>query len=154
MLTISFVLSRLIHLLKDANLVLGRLVPSTFPCIFGPNADAPLDLEASLNKFKDITTMINFQRPRSSKPYTIDEVAAGFLRVANENMSRPMRSLTEQKGYPTSAHNLCCFGGAGGQVSFHFTMHNEGHLHFPACLFNRPRTWDRPCYRPKIVERS
>ncbi|KAE9403971.1 hypothetical protein BT96DRAFT_989702 [Gymnopus androsaceus JB14] len=101
--------------ITDANLVLGRLVPSTFPSIFGPNADAPLDLDASLAKFQRITDAINAHAPAASKLYTIDQVAAGFLRVANENMSRPMRSLTEQRGYPTSAHNLCCFGGAGGQ---------------------------------------
>lgn len=99
--------------ITDANLVLGRLVPSTFPSIFGPNADEPLDFDASLAKFEEITKTIN---ANAQRPYTIDQVAAGFLRVANENMSRPMRSLTEQKGYPTSAHNLCCFGGAGGQV--------------------------------------
>ncbi|KAF5362841.1 hypothetical protein D9758_007079 [Tetrapyrgos nigripes] len=100
--------------ITDANLILGRLVPSTFPCIFGPNADSPLDAEASRTKFAKLTEEINSQRP-GTKPYSIDEVAAGFLRVANENMSRPMRSLTEQRGYAASAHNLCCFGGAGGQ---------------------------------------
>jgi 5-oxoprolinase (ATP-hydrolysing) len=31
----------------DANLVLGRLLPSEFPKVFGPNEDAPLDAEAA-----------------------------------------------------------------------------------------------------------
>ncbi|KAK7464733.1 hypothetical protein VKT23_005939 [Stygiomarasmius scandens] len=100
--------------ITDANLILGRLVPSTFPSIFGPDANAPLDIEASRTKFAKLTDEINSQRP-GVQPYSIDEVAAGFLRVANENMSRPMRSLTEQRGYATSGHHLCCFGGAGGQ---------------------------------------
>lgn len=99
--------------ITDADLVSGRLVPSTFPSIFGLNADEPLDLDASLAKFEEITETIN---ANAQRPYTIDQVATGFLQVENENMSRPMRSLTEQKGCPTSAHNLCCFGGAGGQV--------------------------------------
>lgn len=30
-------------------------------------------------------------------------------------MARPIRALTESRGYSTSAHNLSCFGGAGGQ---------------------------------------
>ncbi|KAL0579297.1 hypothetical protein V5O48_002695 [Marasmius crinis-equi] len=101
--------------ITDANLVLGRLVPSTFPSIFGPNADSPLDVEASLSKFRELTDIINNERPATLPRYSVDEVAAGFVKVANENMSRPMRSLTEQRGYRTSSHHLCCFGGAGGQ---------------------------------------
>jgi 5-oxoprolinase (ATP-hydrolysing) len=30
-------------------------------------------------------------------------------------MCRPIRSLTEAKGYDASQHILSCFGGAGGQ---------------------------------------
>lgn len=44
-----------------------------------------------------------------------EEVASGFLRVANEGMSRPIRSLTEGRGIRTSNHVLATFGGAGGQ---------------------------------------
>lgn len=44
-----------------------------------------------------------------------DEVAYGFLTVANEAMTRPIRSLTEAKGHDTSKHRLATFGGAGGQ---------------------------------------
>jgi 5-oxoprolinase (ATP-hydrolysing) len=36
-------------------------------------------------------------------------------RLANTSMARPIRALTEQRGFRTSAHNLSCFGGAGGQ---------------------------------------
>ena len=39
----------------------------------------------------------------------------GFVKVANENMCRPIRALTQAKGYDTSRHVLACFGGAGGQ---------------------------------------
>ena len=39
----------------------------------------------------------------------------GFLLVANASMTRPIRALSEGRGYETSAHNLVCFGGAGGQ---------------------------------------
>lgn len=38
-----------------------------------------------------------------------------FIKVANETMSRPIRSLTEARGYDASKHILACFGGAGGQ---------------------------------------
>lgn len=43
------------------------------------------------------------------------EVAHGFIDVANESMSRPIRALTEARGFETAEHNLSCFGGAGGQ---------------------------------------
>lgn len=39
----------------------------------------------------------------------------GFIRVANEAMNRPIRALTQSRGYDTSKHVLACFGGAGGQ---------------------------------------
>ncbi|ORY29319.1 5-oxoprolinase [Naematelia encephala] len=99
--------------ITDANLVLGRLVPSQFPSIFGPNADEPLDVSASVRKFEQLTNEIN--ATETATPYTVQEVAAGFLRVANEGMSRPMRKLTEERGFAISTHDLCCFGGAGGQ---------------------------------------
>ncbi|WVR09658.1 hypothetical protein IAU60_006733 [Kwoniella sp. DSM 27419] len=100
--------------ITDANLVLGRLIPSQFPRIFGPNADEPLDVQASRTKFASLTGEINASRPDKT-PYTVEEVAAGFVRVANEGMSRPMRQITEQRGFAMSSHDLCCFGGAGGQ---------------------------------------
>nr|XP_019001254.1 uncharacterized protein I203_05959 [Kwoniella mangroviensis CBS 8507]OCF64715.1 hypothetical protein I203_05959 [Kwoniella mangroviensis CBS 8507] len=100
--------------ITDANLILGRLIPSQFPRIFGPNADEPLDLQASRTKFEVLTKEINASRPDKT-PYTVEEVAAGFIKVANEGMSRPMRQITEQRGFAMSSHDLCCFGGAGGQ---------------------------------------
>ena len=39
----------------DANLALGRLLPQHFPCIFGPGEDQPLDKQATLDKFKQLT---------------------------------------------------------------------------------------------------
>ncbi len=33
-----------------------------------------------------------------------DEVAYGFIKIANETMTRPIRSLTESKG-----HDVCIF---------------------------------------------
>jgi 5-oxoprolinase (ATP-hydrolysing) len=49
------------------------------------------------------------------KNMSLDEIAYGFLTVANETMTRPIRSLTEAKGHDTSKHRLATFGGAGGQ---------------------------------------
>ncbi|KAI2609226.1 hydantoinase B/oxoprolinase [Hypoxylon sp. NC1633] len=96
----------------DANLVLGRLRPEFFPKIFGPNEDLPLDIDASRKLFKEITEKINQE---STIKLSLEEVAAGFLDVANEAMCRPIRTLTEAKGHDASRHNLASFGGAGGQ---------------------------------------
>jgi 5-oxoprolinase (ATP-hydrolysing) len=113
----------------DANLFLGRLQPREFPNIFGPHQNEPLDPEASRRLFVELTDHINtYNREHASttpdsdsdskqvfKPMTPQEVAYGFLCVANEAMCRPIRALTQAKGYKLSSHLLSCFGGAGGQ---------------------------------------
>ncbi|GMF27822.1 unnamed protein product [[Candida] boidinii] len=48
---------------------------------------------------------------------TPHEVAYGFITVANETMSRPIRQFTEARGFTTASHRLVSFGGAGGQHS-------------------------------------
>ncbi|KAG7262937.1 hypothetical protein CRUP_008717 [Coryphaenoides rupestris] len=116
----------------DANLVLGRLMPSFFPRIFGPGENEPLSLEESLKHFRGLAQDINHfltssqsqpngsengnrKCPDSKSEMTVEEVAMGFIRVANEAMCRPIRALTQAKGHDTSQHILACFGGAGGQ---------------------------------------
>ncbi|EFA77516.1 hypothetical protein PPL_12118 [Heterostelium album PN500] len=102
--------------ITDANLVLGRLMPSYFPSIFGPTQDQPLDAEASIRAMTKLTEDVNaFQQSQGLPNMTVDEVAFGFIRVANEAMCRPIRNITEAKGFDASHHILSCFGGAGGQ---------------------------------------
>lgn len=43
----------------DANLALGRLLPSLFPKIFGPAEDEPLSLEDTMKHFHQLTDEIN-----------------------------------------------------------------------------------------------
>jgi len=100
----------------DANLFLGRLLPEFFPHIFGKNESEPLDHEASKNAFIDLTSQINEElKADGVREMSPEEVAYGFIKIANESMTRPIRSLTEAKGYDTSQHRLASFGGAGGQ---------------------------------------
>lgn len=82
--------------MTDANLFLGRLIPDFFPKIFGKNENQPLDVEIVKEKFIALTDEINQDTAKSLTP---EEVAFGFLDVANEAMCRPIRSLTEGKGY-------------------------------------------------------
>ncbi|KAI3614207.1 5-oxoprolinase [Moniliophthora roreri] len=96
----------------DANLVLGRLLPDYFPKIFGKSEDQPLDRNASIAAFEVLRKQID---AASSKPMTLDEVAYGFVKIANEKMARPIRTLTEARGFALGKHILASFGGAGGQ---------------------------------------
>lgn len=43
----------------DANLALGRLLPSFFPKIFGPGENEPLSLEETMKHFRHLTQEIN-----------------------------------------------------------------------------------------------
>lgn len=91
------------------------LTTTCSPKIFGPNEDQELDTEATNKAFKELAATINAEKGDAS--LTAEEVALGFVRVAVEAMCRPVRSLTEARGYETGAHNLVMFGGAGGQVA-------------------------------------
>ncbi|GAA6088034.1 5-oxoprolinase [Tachysurus ichikawai] len=117
----------------DANLALGRLLPSFFPHIFGPGENEPLSIDETMSRFQKLTKEINHflstsqsqcdgdnhtnsDMSKSDKSeMSVEEVAMGFIRVANEAMCRPIRALTQAKGHDTSQHVLACFGGAGGQ---------------------------------------
>ena len=96
----------------DANLFLGRLLPAYFPKIFGPNENEALDVDITRQRFTELAAQINAETNQNKGP---EEIALGFIQVANESMAKPIRALTEARGYDTSAHNLACFGGAGGQ---------------------------------------
>jgi 5-oxoprolinase (ATP-hydrolysing) len=93
----------------DANVILGRVVPDHFPKIFGPNEDEPLDVDSARAAFEELTLLPEAQGR------TVEELAFGFLLVANEAMCRPIRNLTQMKGYDITTHTLACFGGAGPQ---------------------------------------
>ena len=93
----------------DANLVLGRVLPEQFPNIFGPNEDQPLDSEGARGAFEELVKL------PEAKGRTAAELAWGFLQVANEAMCRPIRNLTQMRGFDITTHVLACFGGAGPQ---------------------------------------
>ncbi|XP_011204171.2 5-oxoprolinase [Bactrocera dorsalis] len=101
----------------DANLILGRLLPEYFPKIFGPKENEALDYAITKAKFDEMRALINehLKSGGDSKQLSVEDVALGFIRVANEAMCRPIRALTQARGLDTSQHVLACFGGAGGQ---------------------------------------
>ena len=100
----------------DANLFLGRLLPEYFPKVFGPKENESLCREIVQVMFVELAAEINRDRAASGQSsLSPEEVALGFIKVANESMARPIRQLTESKGYSTGTHQLASFGGAGGQ---------------------------------------
>jgi 5-oxoprolinase (ATP-hydrolysing) len=93
----------------DANLLLGRVIPDYFPFIFGPHEDEPLDIEATQRAFESLTATINSyccEQDPLSKQMSLEEVALGFLDVANEAMCRPIRQVISSSflGYYAYKH--------------------------------------------------
>ncbi|CAH0044703.1 unnamed protein product [Clonostachys solani] len=91
----------------DANFLLGRIVPDFFP--------RRLDLAIVKDKFAALTDIVNNEKEAGGDRFTPETLAAGFLAIANATMTRPIRTLSEGRGYGAASHNLGCFGGAGGQ---------------------------------------
>jgi 5-oxoprolinase (ATP-hydrolysing) len=100
----------------DANLVLGRIQPGSFPHIFGPTEDQPLDLDASRAAMTGLSERINaFYADKHRQALTMEQVALGFIQVANEVMVRPIREISVMRGFDAKDHVLAAFGGAGPQ---------------------------------------
>ena len=96
----------------DCNVMLGTLQPEFFPHVFGPAQDAPLDADVVREKFAGLATEI---REATGDERTPTEVAAGFLKIAVENMANAIKKISVQRGYDVTGYTLNCFGGAGGQ---------------------------------------
>ncbi len=90
----------------DANVVLGRISPEHFPAVFGPDGDQPLDPDAARAAIAALAPAVESG---------VEELAAGFLAVAVDNMANAIRRITVAKGRDLSRYALVSFGGAGGQ---------------------------------------
>ena len=98
--------------ITDCNVMLGRLAPDTFPAVFGPAGDQPLDAAIVRRHFAALATRIAAATGRHDPP---ERVAEGFLRVAIDNMANAIRKISVERGHDTTGYTLQCFGGAGGQ---------------------------------------
>ena len=96
----------------DCNVMLGTLQPAFFPHVFGPGQDEPLDADAVRATFAALAAEI---RDATGDERTPAEVAAGFLKIAVENMANAIKKISVQRGYDVTGYTLNCFGGAGGQ---------------------------------------
>lgn len=96
----------------DCNLMLGRINPDHFPKLFGDGGDQPLDREVVRDGFIRLAEEIGKATGDRRSP---EQVAAGFLRIAIDNMAHAIKQISVARGYDVSDYALCCFGGAGGQ---------------------------------------
>ena len=100
--------------LTDANLILNRINPDYFPSVFGPNQDQKLDRKSAENEFKKLKEIINI---KTSSSFSIEELALGFIDIANEKMSNAIKEISVSRGYDIRKYGLICFGGASPQHS-------------------------------------
>ncbi len=96
----------------DANLLTGRLMPAYFPRAFGSDGTSGIDKKVVKDRFASLTEEIN---RTLGTTFTLYEVAAGFLRIANENMALAVKKVSVSRGFDVREYALVCFGGAGGQ---------------------------------------
>jgi len=96
--------------LTDANLLLGKL--PGFPAVFGPRGDQGPDLQQVRAGFAELAQRIG---QACGEPRSPEQVAAGFLAVAIENMAEAIKKISVQKGYHLADYALCCYGAAGAQ---------------------------------------
>lgn len=90
----------------DANVMLGKIQPTYFPKVFGPQANEALSREAVQEKFDALATRTG----RSA-----EEVAEGFIAIAVQQMANAIKKISVARGYDVTRYTLQCFGGAGGQ---------------------------------------
>lgn len=98
----------------DANVMLGKIHPQYFPSVFGLNGNLPLDKNIVVEKFTQLAQEIAIVTGNRRTP---EQVAAGFIAIAVENMANAIKKISLQRGYDVSQYTLCCFGGAGAQVA-------------------------------------
>ncbi len=89
----------------DVNLSLGRIIPARFPF--------PLECEAVEERLQTLCDQI--AASPMGRRYTPVELADGFLKIANANMTRAIRRISVAKGYNPADYLLVTFGGAGAQ---------------------------------------
>jgi 5-oxoprolinase (ATP-hydrolysing) len=87
----------------DVNLALGRLLPDRFPF--------PLHGDRVRRALEDLVARLAAQ----GFARTPEEVAWGFLEIANASMAEAIRQVSIARGHDVRDHTLVVFGGAGGQ---------------------------------------
>ncbi|MFM5917804.1 MAG: hydantoinase B/oxoprolinase family protein [Novosphingobium sp.] len=96
----------------DCNVLLGKIVPSEFPHVFGPDGNLPLDDQVVSSRFGALAEQVTAETGQSIAP---EALAEGFIQIAVANMANAIRQVSVSRGHDVTAAALACFGGAGGQ---------------------------------------
>jgi N-methylhydantoinase A len=91
----------------DANLLLGRLQPTRFL-----GGDFTLDLDRTRRLTTEWLKKEWLKQQRT--PLTIEQFAAGVIRVVNATMEKAIRVVSIERGRDPRDYALVAFGGAGG----------------------------------------
>ena len=90
--------------------MLGKIQPQYFPNIFGKEGNLPLDKEIVNAYFIELYQEIYQGTNQQNTP---EEIAAGFIKIAVEDMANAIKKISLQRGYDVTNYALCTFGGAG-----------------------------------------
>lgn len=89
--------------ITDINLFLGRVAQQEFPI--------PLNEDAVGLRLREVHQVVQ----QAGFDLTLQQLAEGFLDIANNNMASAIRSISVSQGYDPSDYLLVSFGGAGSQ---------------------------------------
>ena len=96
----------------DCNLMVGKIDPASFPRVFGPQGELPLDDAIVRERFAALAPT---SRRGPDDRLAPEAIAEGFLQIAVDNMAHAIKHISVERGYDVTEYTLCCFGGAGGQ---------------------------------------
>src|SRR5882724_4106791 len=92
--------------MTDPNAVLRRVHVASFPACFGDDGRQRFDVDASYQAIRPLAKAAGL---------TVEEAAAGFVRVGDELVAQAIREESVLRGYDVRTHALVAFGGAGPQ---------------------------------------
>ena len=96
----------------DCNVLLGKIVPSHFPSIFGDDGKQPLDTGIVRDKLDALVAEV---ASATGRKLSAEEIADGFIAIAVANMANAIKKISIERGHDVTRYTLACFGGAGGQ---------------------------------------
>ena len=96
----------------DCNVLLGKIVASHFPHLFGSDGKQPLDPDIVRDKLEALVAEL---ASATGRQLSTEEIAEGFIAIAVANMANAIKKISVERGHDVTRYTLACFGGAGGQ---------------------------------------
>ena len=95
----------------DCNVLLGRIQPQYFPQVFGDGTQS-LDALIVKERFDALALEVS---SASGIEQSAESLAAGFIRIAVDNMANAIKKISTARGHDLEEYVLNSFGGAAGQ---------------------------------------